>query len=119
MIASTGVAQYISTDALTGTMRAAAKLAPGTTLVCTCVTPIDLIDDATLKELRLVTEARAAARGFPWISFYSPDEFVSLALAAGFNDVRFATPDVNERYFAQRGDGLRFTENLLTASRRA
>jgi len=119
VIASTGVTQYISVDAITTTMRQAAELAPGTTFVCTFVLPVELID-LDERELRALTEERAAARGFPWISFYSPDQFVSLAVGAGFDDVRHVPPtEINERYFTTRRDGLRFAsgEHLLTATR--
>jgi methyltransferase (TIGR00027 family) len=119
VIASTGVTQYISVDAIKTTMREAAQLAPGTTFVCTFVLPIDLIDPDE-KELRALTEERAAARGFPWISFYSPDQFLSLAVAAGFQDVRHVSAsELNERYFVARPDGLRAAsgEHLITATR--
>ncbi len=117
VIASTGVAQYISVDAMVKTMKEAAQLAPGTTFVCTSVMPIELVTETSLRELRALTEAGAAGRGSPWVSFYSPDQFVSLALSAGFDDVRYVTPDLNERYFATRQDGLRFSENLISATR--
>ena len=70
--------------------------------------------------MRLVTEERAAARGFPWISFYSPEQFVAIAVAAGFGHVRHVSPnELNERYFANRRDGLRAAsvEHLITATR--
>jgi O-methyltransferase involved in polyketide biosynthesis len=44
VIASTGVTQYISVNAITTTMREAAELASGTTFVCTFVVPIGLMD---------------------------------------------------------------------------
>ena len=46
-------------------------------LVCTFVVPIDLVD-ADEKDLRVVTEERARAKGFPWISFYSPEQFLTM-----------------------------------------
>jgi len=119
VIASTGVAQYISVDAMVTTMREAAQLAPGTTFVCTSIVPIELVTDPDLRELRGATEAGAARRGAPWISFYAPEEFVALARSAGFDDVCYATPEVNARYFASRTDGLRFSENIIAAARRA
>lgn len=121
VVASTGVTQYISVDALTTTMRDAAELAPGTTFVCTFVLPVDLIDPEE-RELRASTEERAATRGFPWISFYSPDELLSLARAAGFEEVRHVSArELNERYFIARPDGLRAAsgEHLMTATRSA
>lgn len=107
VIVSTGVTQYITVDALTTTLRQAAALAPGSTVVATFILPRELVDPGD-HELRRVTEERAAARGFPWISFYTPGDILSLAVAAGFDDVRHVSPDdLNARYFAARRDGLR------------
>jgi len=119
VIASTGVTQYISVDAIATTMREAARLAPGTTFVCTFVLPVDLID-ADERELRALTEERAATRGYPWISFYSPEQFLSLARAAAFDDVQHVSATaLNERYCVARSDGLRAAsgEHLITATR--
>jgi O-methyltransferase involved in polyketide biosynthesis len=118
VIASTGVAQYISADALARSMREAAELGPGTTFVCSFVLPVELIDPDE-RALRAATEARATARGFPWISFYAPDAVLALARAAGFADVRHVSArELNERYFVGRTDGLRAAsgEHLLTAT---
>ena len=119
VIASTGVTQYISVDAIATTMREAARLASGTTFVCSFVLPVDLID-ADERELRAVTEKRTATRGYPWISFYSPEQFLSLARVAGFDDVQHVSAKaLNERYCVARSDGLRAVsgEHLITATR--
>ena len=118
VIVSTGVTQYITVDAITTTLRQAAALAPGTTVVATFILPRGLVDPGD-RELRTVTEERAAARGFPWISFYTPEDILSLAVAAGFDDVRHVSPsDLNARYFAARRDGLRSRsgEHLIVAT---
>jgi len=118
VIVSTGVTQYISVDAITTTLRQAAELAPGTSVVATFILPRDLVDPQD-RELRAVTEERAAARGFPWISFYTPGDILSLAVAAGFEEVRHVSPsDLNARYFATRRDGLRSPsgEHLIVAN---
>ena len=120
VVASTGVTQYISVAALTTTLREAAELAPGTPFVGTFVLPVALIDPAE-RELRAATEERAAARGFPWVSFYSPADMCALAAAAGFDDVRHVSASqLNGRYFAGRSDGLRAAsgEHLVVAVRR-
>lgn len=90
-----------------------------TAVVCTFVLPVDRIDPEE-RALRALTEERAAARGFPWISFYSPEQFHSLAVAAGFTEVRnVSARDLNERYFVARPDGLRAPsgEHLIAATR--
>jgi len=119
VVASTGVTQYISRDALVATMRAAAELAPGTTFICTFILPVALIDPGE-RDLRAATEERSAGRGCPWISFYAPDEMLRLARAAGFDDVcHVSASEFNARYFAARPDGLRAAsgEHLVTATR--
>jgi methyltransferase (TIGR00027 family) len=120
IVASAGVTQYISVAALETTVREGAGLAPGTTFVCTFVLPVALIDPEE-RELRLATESRAAARGFPWMSFYSPADICALAAGAGFDDVRHVSAsELNERYFRGRSDGLRAAsgEQLVVATRR-
>jgi methyltransferase (TIGR00027 family) len=122
VVASTGVAQYISADAMARTMQEAASLAPMTTFVSTFMRPMHSISDAVERELRSVTEGRAASLGFPWISFYNPEEFIALAMAAGFDDVRHVpASELNDRYFKDRPDGLRApaSEDLITATRNA
>jgi hypothetical protein len=62
-----------------------------------------------------------AARGFPWVSFYSPADIGDLAAAAGFDDIRLVSASaLNERYFAGRSAGLRAAsgEHLVAAARR-
>ncbi len=119
VIASTGVTQYISAGALRSTLRDAVGLSSGTTFVSTFVLPADRIDPGE-RELRRVTEERAAARGAPWISFYTPEDIVAMARAAGFDDVRHVSrEELNDRYFSDRADGLRAPsgEQLMVATR--
>jgi methyltransferase (TIGR00027 family) len=118
VVASTGVAQYITIDAMTDTFRQAAGLARGTVFISTFVPPVDLIDPSE-RHYRALTEQGAAARGHPWISFYTPGEFISIASEAGFDNVHHVTADeLNARYFENRTDGLRAKsgENLIVAS---
>jgi methyltransferase (TIGR00027 family) len=119
VIASTGVAQYITVDAMSETFRQAAGLARGTVFVSTFVLPADSIDPAE-RPYHAQTEHGAASRGHPWISFYTPGEFISIASEAGFDNVHHVAADeLNARYFNNRVDGLRAKsgENLIVASR--
>ena len=51
---------------------------------------------------------RARAAGTPFISFFTPDEIVSLAREAGFAWARHVSnDDLAQRYFEGRADGLR------------
>ena len=118
VIASTGVAQYITVDAMADTFRQAAGLARRTVFISTFVPPVDLIDPAE-RPYRALSEQSAASRGHRWISFYTPREFISIASEAGFDNVHHVTAnELNARYFSNRADGLRAKsgENLIVAS---
>lgn len=57
--------------------------------------------------------------GTPFLSFYSPEEMVARAGAAGFADARHVSSRVlADRYFAGRPDGLRSStgEDLVVAT---
>jgi hypothetical protein len=54
----------------------------------------------------------------PFISYYSPEEMLDIAHAAGFSSARHISPaDLTTRYFTRRIDGLRLpsAEHLLLA----
>lgn len=119
VIASTGVAQYITVDAMSETFRQVAGLARGTVFISTFIPPADLIDPAE-RPYRALTEQSAASRGHPWISFYTPGEFISIASEAGFDNVHHVTAsELNARYFDNRADGSRARsgENLIVVSK--
>lgn len=105
VIASTGVAQYITVAAMTNTFRQAAGLARGTVLISTFVPPAHLIDSGE-RHYRAQSEQGAALRGHPWISFYTPGEFIWIASAAGLDNVHHIAADgLNARYFNNRETG--------------
>ena len=88
-------------------LRDVARLARGTALVCGFVLPVHFIEPDE-REMRAEIEARAASRGHPWRSVFSPDEIRRLAEQAGFAEVSLARgEDLAARYFAGRKDGLR------------
>ena len=119
IVASTGVSMYLTRDAIAATLRQVAALAPGSTLAMSFMLPIELADP----ELRPGIERAAAgarAAGTPFISFFTPEEMLSLAREAGFRDVQHVSAaTLAERYFAGRADGLRppnNAEELLLAT---
>lgn len=118
VLASTGVSMYLTTDAITATLRRIASLAPGSTLAMTFLLPPDLMDPA----LRAAFEGArrgAADAGTPFLSFFEPAQMLALARDAGFRDVRHVSAELlAERYFAGRSDGLRPSpgEELLVAT---
>jgi methyltransferase (TIGR00027 family) len=118
VIVSTGVTMYLTKDATAATLRQIAGLAPGSTLAMTFLLPTELVDEADRPGLQASQEG-ARASGTPFISFYTPQEMLTLAREAGFKDARHVPgTSLAERYFADRTDGLRPSsgENLLLAT---
>jgi methyltransferase (TIGR00027 family) len=118
VVVSTGVTLYLSKEANAATLRQMAELAPGSTLAMTFLLPSELVEDV-LRPGFEAAENGARAAGTPFISFYTPDEMLALARKAGFRDARhISAAALNERYFAERTDGLRTArgEELLIAT---
>jgi len=111
VVASTGVSMYLTRDAIMTTLRQVASLAPGSTLAMSFMLPIELAEP----ELRTGIERAAAgarAAGTPFISFFTPDEMLTMAREAGFRGVEHVSAaTLAERYFARRTDGLRPPNN--------
>jgi methyltransferase (TIGR00027 family) len=118
VVSSTGVSMYLTKEANAATLRQlATSLAPGSTVVMTFLRPIDLADSDERPGIRMA-EQGARAAGTPWLSFFAPDEIVTMARDAGFNDARHVSAEMlNERYFAGRPDGLKTSsgEEMLVA----
>jgi methyltransferase (TIGR00027 family) len=107
VVASSGVSQYLTREAVAATLRQVAALVPGSTLAMTFLLPADLADPAVRPGLQRSQEG-ARASGSPFISFFRPDEMLALARDAGFRDVQhIAAGTLADRYFRDRTDGLR------------
>jgi methyltransferase (TIGR00027 family) len=118
LVASTGVAVYLTADTIVATMREVAAFAAGSTLAMSFMIPIDLVDADEQSSLH-GAERGAQAAGTPWISFFTPAEIVELARQAGFATVRHVSPtELTERYFTGRTDDLRpsSAEHLVIAT---
>jgi methyltransferase (TIGR00027 family) len=118
VVASTGVAMYLTREANAATLRQLALLAPGSTLAMTFMLPLDLIE-AEERPSREMTEKFARQAGTPFLSLFPPAEILALARDAGFRDARhISSADLTRRYFAGRPDGLRpsSSEALLLAT---
>ena len=118
VVASTGVSMYLTREANAATLRQLAGLAPGSTVAMTFLLPAELLDEQDRPGLAMAANG-ARASGTPFISFFSPDEMVRLARAAGFADARHVpAAELSDRYFAGRADGLRMStgEDLLVAT---
>jgi len=118
VVASLGVSMYLTREATAATLRQSAALAPGSTLAMTFMRPVDLVDHEE-QGMHRATDAAARASGTPFISYYAPDEILTMARDSGFKTARHVSAaDYAQRYFADRTDGLRpfTTEELLVAT---
>jgi methyltransferase (TIGR00027 family) len=118
VVVSTGVSMYLTREANAATLQHFAGLAPASTLVVTFLLPPELLDDAYRPGYE-AAERGARAAGTPFISFYTPEEMLELARNAGFKEAQHVSaPLLNQRYFADRTDGLQMSqgEELLVAT---
>jgi methyltransferase (TIGR00027 family) len=119
VVASLGVSMYLTRAAIQEMLQKLASFAPGSRFVMSFLLPIELSEP----ELRVGIERAAAgarANGTPWLSFFTPQEMLELARAAGFSHVEHVSAAaLAKRYFADRTDGLRpplNSEELLVAT---
>lgn len=117
VIASTGVSMYLTREAITATLRQIAALAPGSTLAMTFILPVELADPDERPGYEAAARG-AKASGTPFINFFAPPEMLALAREAGFREAHHvSSATLNQRYFANRTDGLRpGSEEFLVAA---
>ena len=102
-----GVTMYLGEDAIADTLAFVASLAPGSAIAFDYAVSPALLSPRELKARELLT-ARAAQGDEPWKTSFDPQALAALLRALGFYEVEdFASPRLNELYFAGRGDGLR------------
>lgn len=110
VIACTGVTLYLIKDAITATLNQIAALVPGSKLAMTFYLPMELMDEED-KPLQQIAEKGAREAGTPFVSFFAPNEMLTLANKAGFKETKtISTKDLEQYYFTNR------TDNLLPAS---
>lgn len=118
IVTSMGVSMYLTHAAIGETLSHMAKLAPGSTFIMTFMLPLEMVNPEDKQGYEFSIKG-AARSGTPFISFFKPEEMLTLAKKAGFKQVEhFSTTDLIERYFSQRSDGLRPSsgEEFLIAS---
>lgn len=118
LIASTGVSMYLTLEANKASLREIASFAPGSTLAMSFLLPLDLVDPDERETHQMVYE-RAKAAGTPFVSFFRPEEILSLAREAGFKKAAHVSrADIVKRYFSGRKDGFQPSsgEEVLVAS---
>jgi len=111
VVACAGVSMYLTKDAIVAMLRQLATLAAGSTFVMTFLMPLELADPEVRPGFEMAIKG-ARASGTPFISFFPPEELLSLAREAGFRGAEHvSTATLAERYFAGRADGLRPPNN--------
>jgi methyltransferase (TIGR00027 family) len=118
VVASTGVAMYLTRDAIQAKLREVAQLSPGSQLAMTFMLPIDSMESEE-RPGQAMTMKRAEEAGTPFLSFFEPEEILELARLAGFKRVQHVSShELTQRYFADRSDGLRpsSAEQFLVAT---
>jgi methyltransferase (TIGR00027 family) len=106
VVACTGVSLYLSKEAISDSLAQIAKLAAGSTLAMTFYLPMELIDEED-KPLQQISEKGARESGTPFVSFFAPSELLTLAVKAGFKDVKTITiKDLEHYYFMNRNDNF-------------
>lgn len=113
-----GVTQYLTADAIDGTLKFVLSLPRGSEIVLSFIIPWQEAPAAEVEAL--VTRARKAAEvGEPWLSTFRPEDLKARLLAMGFSNVTLLRPEqAQERYFKNRGDGLeaRHAEQSMRAT---
>lgn len=118
VVASTGVAMYLTKAAVFAMLHEVAQLAPGSTFLMSFMLPIELVEPEEHPSIQ-AAERGARAQGTPFVSFFAPDEILTLAREAGFKNVsHVSAAQLSQRYFSGRGDGLHpsSAEELLVAT---
>ncbi len=106
VIASAGVSMYLTKEANRATLKQMASLAPGSAFVMSFILTMDLIEPEDRPGHEMVYE-KARAAGTPFVSFFRPEELVTMALEAGFKNAEHASrAEIIAKYFAGRVDGL-------------
>jgi methyltransferase (TIGR00027 family) len=118
VVASAGVSLYLTREANAATLRQAATSAAGSTFAMTFILPTEMADPEERPGIEAAVKG-AGASGTPFVSFFTPEDMLGMARAAGFKEARYVSgADLAQRYFAGRTDGLRpgASEGLLVAA---
>jgi methyltransferase (TIGR00027 family) len=105
VIACTGVTLYLTKEAIVDTLNQIANFASGSKLAMTFYLPIELLDEED-KLMQQMGEKGAREAGTPFVSFFTPDEILTLADQAGLKEAKTISTKDMKQYFANRTDDL-------------
>jgi methyltransferase (TIGR00027 family) len=107
VVACIGVSLYLAKEAITSILHQIATLASGSKLAMTFYLPIELLDEED-KAMQEIGEKGAREAGTPFVSFFAPNEILTLAREAGFKEAKtISTQDMEPIYFANKTDDLK------------
>jgi methyltransferase (TIGR00027 family) len=112
-----GVTQYLTSDAIDATLRFILSLPSSSEIVFSFVLPQESLSGPE-SELVAIAAQRSAEFGEPWLTRLHPNQFKSKLQTLGFSQIFHLSPEeTRERYFKNRGDGLRerLGERLMRA----
>lgn len=106
VVACTGVTLYLTKDTIISTLKQIATLGSGSLLAMTFYLPMGLIDEED-RPLQQIAEKGAREAGTPFVSFFAPNEVLTLAQEAGFKETEvISTQHLEQLYFTNRSDSL-------------
>jgi methyltransferase (TIGR00027 family) len=106
VVASTGVSMYLTREAIEATLQQVAALAPGSTFVMTFLLPPEPVKRTKVSGRPGAKKESRSSRK-PFISFFAPEEMLTMARNAGFREARHLSGTaLTERYFPGRPNGL-------------
>ena len=118
VIASTGVSMYLTREAIRSTLHQAASFAAGSSLAMTFLLPAESARRARSSRHR-GGEVGTRPRKNSFISFFTPDEMLTMAQEAGFREAQHLSGiALTERYFPHRMNELppSSAEEMLVAT---
>jgi methyltransferase (TIGR00027 family) len=108
-----GVSQYLTLAELDQTFGFVHTMPPGSEIVFTIAVSDDMLQPDETEFVAALTK-RFAEIGEPWHTRMRPEAFAARLQTMGFSAVRYLTPEeANTRYFRNRADGLRASEQEL------
>jgi methyltransferase (TIGR00027 family) len=112
-----GVTQYLSLDAIRGTLEFVLSLPHSSEIVFSFILPFEMSPPGEADALAMVAR-KSAEVGEPWLTTISPDDLKARLRMMGFSDIIHLTPEqAHDRYLRDRRDGLqaRRGEQLMRA----
>lgn len=106
LLSCVGLSLYLSPVAILTTLQQMAQLAKGSQIIMSFYLPLELLEPEDIP-LQQIAEKGARKAGTPFLSFFSKDEILKLAVKAGIkNGYLVTTKDLEQRYFLNREDHL-------------